>query len=221
MQIPKRLQVIGNLIPEGAYIADIGADHGLLEQYIALNFENYHILAVENKVGPLTALHSAVSCLKNVDISHSDGLNQVTSEYDTIVLAGMGGDTIIEILSKNKKKLDNVKRIIVDAHSFIPKVREAITGFGFNIECEKIVFENNHYYIIISFLRNEIKQNYTSEQIEYGYNLYLDPLYEDYKKRTISKLLTIKKNLSKSGKNNEKIKLIDEEIRRFESYGQN
>lgn len=221
MQIPKRLQVIGDLIPDGAYIADIGADHGLLEQYIALHLENYHILAVENKIGPLSALHSAVSCLKNVDISHSDGLNQVTPEYDTIVLAGMGGDTIIEILSRNKNKLKNVKRIIVDAHSFIPKVRKTIIDFGFNIECEKLVFEKNHYYNIISFLRNEKKINYTSEQIEYGYNLYLDPLFEGYKKRIISKLLTIKKNLLKSKKHLEESKLIDEEIRRFESYGQN
>ncbi len=221
MQIPKRLQVIGDLIPDGSYIADIGADHGLLEQYFVLHLENYHILAVENKEGPLSALRSAVCCLKNVDVSHSDGLNQVTSEYDTIVLAGMGGDTIIEIISRNKNKLKNVKKIIVDAHSFIPKVREAIIGFGFNIECEKLVFERNHYYNIISFIRNENKINYTSEQIEYGYNLFLDPLFEGYKKRTISKLLTIKKNLMKSKKHFEDSKLIDEEIRRFESYGQN
>ena len=221
MQIPKRIQCIGELIPEGANIADIGADHGLLEQFIAHHLKHYKILAVENKLGPLAALHESVDCLENVFVSHSDGLNQLTSEYDTIVLAGMGGDNIIDILSKNKNKLKHVNRIIVDAHSFIPKVREEIIKYGFNIECEKIVYEKRIYYIVISFIRNGNKENYSKDEIEFGYKIYLDPLYEDYKNHIIKHYKSVSKKLENSKKNKDKYLEMLDYIRRFESYGQN
>ena len=151
MQIPTRLKVIADLIPEGARIADIGADHGLLEQYIAISKEKYFVLAIENKSGPFSTLLNNVDCLQNIIVSHSDGLNQVTKDYDTLVLAGMGGDNIIEILSKKIAKLKYVKQVIVDAHSFIPKVRRFMVENGFDIERERIVFEKKHFYIIISY----------------------------------------------------------------------
>ena len=220
MQIPNRLKVIGNLIHEGAYIADIGADHGLLELFIALNFKDYHILAIENKEGPLTALKETAGCLKNVDISHSDGLNQVTPEYDTVVLAGMGGDNIINIISRNIKKLENIKHIIVDAHSFIPKVRQFLIDCGYDISKEKLVFEGGIYYNIISFKRNSHQKSYKSDEIDFGYKLYLDPLFKNYKKSVLEKYKKVLDDLEKANKK-EKYAEIKKEMRRFESYGKN
>lgn len=221
MQIPKRLQVIGNLIPEGAYIADIGADHGLLEQYIALHLNDYHVLAIENKVGPLTALYDNAGCLKNVNISHSDGMNKVTSEYDTVVLAGMGGDNIINILTKDVRKLKKVNQIIVDAHSFIPKVRAKLIELGFAIDYEEIVYEFGVYYIIISFKRNALEKQFSKDEIDFGYKLYLDPLFSDYKKYMVGKYKTLIEILSKVKTESERYNEVCDELRRFESYGQN
>ena len=221
MQIPKRLQVIGNLIPEGAYVADIGADHGLLEQYIALHLKDYHVLAIENKEGPLTALHNSAGCLKNVNISHSDGMNKVTSEYDTVVLAGMGGDNIINILTKDVKKLKNIKQIIVDAHSFIPKVRSKLIELGFAIDYEEIVFEADVYYIIISFKRNTSKKQFSKDEIDFGYRLYLDPLFDDYKKFKIEMYENLIEVLSSVKTESKRYNEICDELRRFKAYGQN
>ena len=221
MQIPKRLQVIGNLIPEGAYVADIGADHGLLEQFIALHLKDYHILAIENKEGPLNALRAQAECLKNVIISRSDGMNKVTSEYDTIVLAGMGGDNIINILIRDVSKLKKVKQIIVDAHSFIPKVRAKLIELGFAMDYEEIVYEAGVYYIIISFKRNTLDKHFSKDEIDFGYKLYLDPLFSDYKKYMIEKYKTLLEILSQVKTETEKYKEVCDELRRFESYGQN
>lgn len=221
MQFPKRLVAIGKLVHEGAYIADIGADHGLLEQYIAYNLKDYHILAIENKDGPLSTLRSAVECLKNIIVSHSDGMNQVTSEYDTVVLAGMGGDNIVNILSKNPKKLESVKQVIVDAHSYIPKVRKAMIDFGFDIDYEELVYEGGIYYIIISFKRNKEQKTYKDEEIEFGYKLYLDPLYKDYKNYTLNKYKKLLSELKQNKVCRERRKEVKNEIRRFKSYGQN
>lgn len=219
MQIPTRLKVIADLIPEGARIADIGADHGLLEQYIAVSKEKYFVLAIENKSGPFSTLLNNVGCLQNIIVSHSDGLNQVTKDYDTLVLAGMGGDNIIEILSKKIAKLKYLKQVVVDAHSFIPKVRRFMVENGFDIEREKIVFEKKHFYIIISFNRNENKNSYNDEELDFGYKLYEDALFKDYQKSELKKLNTIAKKVCK--KDNEKYNQICEEIRRLKTYGQN
>lgn len=219
MQIPTRLKVIADLIPEGALIADIGADHGLLEQYIAISKEKYFVLAIENKSGPFSTLLNNVGCLQNIIVSHSDGLNQVTKDYDTLVLAGMGGDNIIEILSKKIAKLKYVKQVVVDAHSFIPKVRRFMVEKGFDIEHEKIVFEKKHFYIIISFKRNEKQNLYKDEELEFGYKLYEDALFKDYQKSELKKLNTIAKKVCK--KDNEKYIQTCEEIRRLKTYGQN
>ena len=218
MQIPKRLKAIGNLIHEGANIADIGADHGLLEQYIALTLKDYHILAIENKEGPLDALRKAADCLKNVEISHSDGMNQVSEKYDTVVLAGMGGDNIVNILSKNPSKLESVKHIIVDAHSFIPKVRKFLIDSGFDIDQEKIIYEYGVYYIIISFKKNTKQNSYSNNQIEFGYNLSKDPLYPEYKKYTLGKYKKVLKNMKKSHCKNDKYYEIVGEMRRFKKH---
>ena len=221
MQIPERLQAIGKLIPDGACIADIGADHGLLEQYIALHLENFKVLAIENKEGPLLSLHNQVGCLKNVFISHSDGMNQVTSEYDTVVLAGMGGDNIINILTKDVSKLDNIKQIIVDAHSFIPKVRAKLIELGFGMDYEEIVYESDIYYIIISFKRNTNNKIYAKDEIDFGYKLYLDPIFGDYKKWMIEKYEKLLETLSKIKTEAQRYSELSDELRRFKSYGQN
>lgn len=221
MQIPRRLKVIGDLIPEGANIADIGADHGLLEHYIALSKEKYFVLAIENKKGPFLRLLNNVECLQNVVASCSDGLNRVTNEYDTLVLAGMGGDNIIEILSKKITELTKVNRIIIDAHSFIPKARRAIIDFGFIIEKEILVHERGKFYNIVSFVRSSETKSYSNDELDYGYNIINDPLFNEYKKFLLNNLKSISNKIRKVDSEKEKYNQVIEEIRRLEAYGQN
>ena len=218
MQIPKRLEVIGDLIHEGAYVADIGADHGLLECYIASHLKDYHILAVENKKGPMSALSAATKDIPNINLSLSDGIEEITKEYDTIVLAGMGGDNIINILSRFPEKLKTIKNIIVDAHSFIPKVRKTLIDFGFDIETEKLVFEAGVYYIIISFKRNSKQKTYSEDELLFGYNLAKDPLFKDYKNFVLNRYKKILDDMEKSNCKNKKYNEILNEMRRFKSY---
>ena len=218
MQIPKRLEVIGDLIHEGANIVDVGADHGLLERYIATHLTNYNILAVENKVGPMSALYAGTRGIPNILLSLSDGIEAVSEEYDTIILAGMGGDNIINILSKYPEKLKTIKNIIVDAHSFIPKVRKTLIDFGFDIEVEKIVFEAGVYYIVISFKRNSTQRKYSEDEIQFGYNLSKDPLFSDYKQYTLNKYEKILSDIENSNCKNNKYYELLKEMERFKSY---
>ena len=164
-----RLQAIYSMVPKGM-CADIGADHGKL--MIAL-FEGgiiTHGYAVENKKGPYNRLLKALKekHLENDIVPlFSDGIKDLPEAVHTIVVAGMGGNLIVDILKKYPNKTKQVNTIIVDAHTAIPKVRDEICKLGFVIADEKIVREDDIFYEIIKFVRAD-KAIYGDSDIEFG-----------------------------------------------------
>lgn len=167
--LSKRLKAIYAMVPKGI-AADIGADHGKL--MIAL-FEGgviEHGYAVENKKGPYNRLVKALM-EKNLEDKivplFSDGISDLPPRVHTIIIAGMGGNNIIDILTKHPNKTKQIQTLIVDAHSAIPKVREEVCKLGFIIADEKMVREDDIFYEIIKFIRADIAF-YGENDIEFG-----------------------------------------------------
>lgn len=214
MKISDRLKAVASFVKENANVADVGADHGLLEIYLINEGRIKSILAIENKSGPFSILKNN---LKDYDVklSLSDGVSSIDETVDTIVLAGMGGILINSILNSHKEKLANIKQIVVDAHRDIKLVRENICKLGFYIEKEKIVYEKGTYYFVISFLKGH--QNYSLSEYEWGYKIKDDPLFENYRKEELDKLT---KNLIKYRSSSKStpigVKQKEEQIRRLE-----
>ena len=157
MKLSKRLQAIYDMVPSGV-AADVGSDHGKL---IISLFEGGVIskgYAIENKKGPYSRLVKAIEdsgCQNNIIPMLSDGISELPSDVDVVILAGMGGTNIIDILKAHPSKLKNVKAIIVDAHNAIPEMRKAICKMGYVIADEDIVCDTNKYYEIIKFVAGE------------------------------------------------------------------
>ena len=153
MKLSLRLQTIHDMVPHGI-AADVGSDHGKL---IISLFENGVIskgYAIENKKGPFSTLEKAIKvakCENDIIPMLSDGISDLPSDVDTIIIAGMGGMNIIKILKAHPQKLKNVKTIIVDAHNATKEVRAEISKMNFVIAEEKMVFEDEIYYEIIKF----------------------------------------------------------------------
>ena len=167
--LSKRLTAIYKMVPNGV-AADIGADHGKL--MIAL-FEDgiiTHGYAVENKKGPYNRL---VKALKEKGIENSvvplfsDGLTDLPLAVHTVIIAGMGGNNIIDILNAHPDKTKQIQTLIVDAHTCIPKVREEVCKMGFVIADEKMVHEDNIFYEIIKFIRADVAF-YGDKDLEFG-----------------------------------------------------
>lgn len=179
MKISNRLKVIASFIRDNSNVIDVGADHGLLEIYLLEQNKVNSLFAVENKVGPYSILKNNLKDY-NVTLSLSDGISEMPEYVDTVIIAGMGGILISDILKAHKEKLTNVKQIVVDAHRDNRLVRETICNLGYYIEKEQIVFENNKYYFVISFLKGH--QDYNEDELEWGYKTSEDPLFKDFKK---------------------------------------
>lgn len=169
MKLSRRLQTIYQMVPFGV-AADVGSDHGKL---IITLFQDGKIekgYAIENKKGPYDRLVKAIEeegLLDDVIPLFSDGISELPLCVDTVIIAGMGGLTIIDILKKHVSKLSHVNTIIVDAHGAIPKVREEITKMGYIIADEKMVEEDGTYYEIIKFIKGQVKY-YSKPEIEFG-----------------------------------------------------
>ena len=221
MVLPQRIKTIGDFIESDDVVVDVGADHGLLELYLIGKYENITITAVENKVGPYRILENNLKGYKNVKLSLSDGLECVSRQTKTVVIAGMGGLNIVKILSRYPEKTNRLKKIVVDAHRDIEIVRRTLANFSFRIKKEKIVFEQDKFYVVSEFVKSKKPVRYSNNVLQIGYKLYEDELWPRYKE-----YLTQKNNQTI-----EKIKDIDwmqdiilslqEMNKRIEKYGKN
>ncbi len=167
--LSERLKTIYKMVPKGV-VADIGADHGKL--MIAL-FEGgivSHGYAVENKKGPYSRLVKALTdkgIEEEIVPLFSDGIKDIPPTVHTVIIAGMGGNLIIDILKKYPAKTKQLETVIIDAHTAIPKVREEVCKLGFVIAEEKMVREDDIFYEIIKFVRADVAF-YGENDIEFG-----------------------------------------------------
>lgn len=180
MVVSERIKTIGDFILDGDVVVDVGADHGLLELYLLAKYQNVSITAVENKIGPYKILENSLKGLKNVRLSLSDGISVVNKDTTTVVIAGMGGLNIKNILLAHPEKIKGLKKIIIDAHRDIEIARKTIISFGFRFSKEKIIFEQGKFYIVSEFIKDEKTPEINDDFIQIGYNLQNDELWPKY-----------------------------------------
>ena len=171
MQEKKRLDVIVSFIDEGASIADVGSDHC----YVPINAFNSRKIkyaqAIENKKGPYERMLKEIqkADLKGRIIpSLSDGLDNLSKEVNTLVIAGMGGKLIKEILHKNENKLDNIETIIVDAHNDRPILISYLESIHYHLIDNDFFYEGKIAYDVMKWVKGEPEKPYSEEEIFFG-----------------------------------------------------
>ena len=158
------------MVPLDIPCADIGSDHGLLVKYLLDNNLVPFCYASDNKKGPFERLKKNLSTYisqNKVEVDLVDGIKNLTNKYKTIIIAGMGGDLIKEILEKEKDKLKNIECLLLSPHGKEKELREFLTSNQFQIIDENVVYED-HYYEIILFKKSPEIVNYSTKQLEYG-----------------------------------------------------
>ena len=221
MVVSSRIKTIADFILDGDVVVDVGADHGLLELYLLAKYQNISITAVENKIGPYKILEQSLKGLKNVKLSLSDGISSVDDKTKTVVIAGMGGINIKNILNKHPEKVGGLNKIVIDAHRDIEIARKTIVNFGFRISQEKIVFEQDKFYVISEFIKDEKPQHYSDDIMQFGYELYKDELWPKYKEYLIEKNNKTIRKIKKLNSMQDKVLNLEKMNERLEKYGKN
>lgn len=201
MRLSKRLKAISEFIDKEDKIIDIGCDHALLDIYIKDELNNDVIIASDIHEGALKqARKNVIKHGKENDIilRLGDGLEVIMDdEVDTIIIAGMGYNNIVKILS-NTEKLNSIKKIVVQSNTDVVKLRKFVIRLGFKITREKLVSDNDIIYTVIEFKRGEEKYNYN--QIYFGPRLMenKDEIFNEYYSKKLLKyqnlLLQLPKN---------------------------
>ena len=200
IKLSKRLLAIANLIDDNSKVADIGCDHGLVSIYLAMNKQNISIIASDINQNALD------NAIKNINKYHledtikvclSNGLNNINDEIDTIIISGMGGHTIIDILTNNQEKLNTVNNIIIQSNNDIEYVRRKIVKLGYYISKEKLILDKNIYYTVILFTKG--KKKYTNKEYYFGPILLKEnsKIFIERKNKEYTKLVNIKNNIPK------------------------
>lgn len=194
--ISKRLKKIASFVDDGAYILDVGCDHALLDVYLA-KYKNAKCIASDINKKPLEAAFRNVKLYgleDKIKVSLSDGLNLITSDIDTVVISGLGSNTIIDIIRKDLDKIKNVKHFIISSNNDYYYLRKNMNDLGFIINKEEMIYDKK-YYLIIDFIYGNKK--YSDFDLKYGPILKesCNSIYKDYLLDLKNKKLNILKSL--------------------------
>lgn len=154
IKLSKRLKAVADYVDNGARLADIGSDHAYLPTYLMQELVIDFAVAGEVVKGPfeIAKNHVAEADLSDrivVRLANGLGAIENTDKIDTIVIAGMGGILISEILEAGKEKLSPVKRLILQPNNHEESLRQWLVNHQFVIKKEEILLEAGKFYEII------------------------------------------------------------------------
>lgn len=153
MKLGERLAALADFVPQGARVADIGTDHGYLP--IELIEKKVAVSAVAGDVhkGPYQAAKDNVKSMgleDKISVRFGDGLAVLSpGEVDTVVIAGMGGSTIIEILKNQPEVTGSLTRLILQPMIGAAALRAWLVESRWCIVDETLVVDDGRLYEII------------------------------------------------------------------------
>ena len=146
------------MVPENAYLADVGSDHALLPISLVEKGKIEWAEAIENKMGPFLRMQDSINkagLSNHISSMLADGIAKLNDGVDTVVIAGIGGMLACDILESHPENLGQIKTIILDPHRDLITVRQRISSLGYHIVDEELVYEDKIYYSILKFEKGD------------------------------------------------------------------
>lgn len=238
MQLSKRLQAVADLVTPGNKVADVGCDHAYTAIYLIKNQLSPYVIAMDVNQGPLNKAKENIIrygiAESEIDIRKSNGLERLKKgEADTILIAGMGGALINQILLNNREVAYTAKELVLQPQSEISLVRSLLQESGFLITKENMIKEDDKYYVMMraqTKADSEVLEAYqlrTDEELYYGRILIeaRHPVLKEFLIKERSQYIQILKALQPEATENaikrqrelkEKIKLIENTLNYYE-----
>ena len=154
MKLPlsDRLLACANFVKKGDRVADIGCDHGYLSLHLLTSGIAGSCIASDVNEGPL---HSAMRNARKFGVSEkiefhlSDGVQNIPQDFDCMICAGMGADTMMHILSDAPWLADPKYRLILQCQSKRPELRRYLYANGYAIRRETLAQDGKFIYPVM------------------------------------------------------------------------
>ena len=176
-----RLRLLAEMTPPGGRLADIGTDHGYLPVWLLQ--EGRIPSAIASDVGAEPLEHARRTAeeyeTQGLDFRLCDGLSGIEpEETDTVVIAGMGGETIRDILRAAPWAADGRHTLLLQPQSRAEALRRFLAEHGYAIAREALVRDRGFLYPVIEAGAGEM--HLTLGRQWAGADLLYDPLGDRY-----------------------------------------
>jgi tRNA (adenine22-N1)-methyltransferase len=206
--LSNRLMAVVSLVKKGSRVVDVGTDHGFIPVYLCQNGIVESAVACDINEKPLASCEALVlqeGLCDAIKTRISNGLDNVnTDEYDTVIIAGMGGELIADILSRCDLR---DKHIILNPMTHSEISRKFLYDNGFDIDNDLIINDGKHYYSVFD-------AHYCGEiSAKTDKDYYLGNIKDFSNKEYFEHLLNYLRNKQKSGEDySSVIKAVEEAI---------
>ncbi|UZX30703.1 tRNA (adenine(22)-N(1))-methyltransferase [Lactobacillus helsingborgensis] len=168
-----RLRILAQMVDQEARVADIGTDHAYLPIQLVKEGKVDYAIASDVAAGPLQNAEKdivAAGLKDKIETRLGSGLETVSAQdrIDTVVIAGMGGKLMTNILDEAWSENFHFATLILEPNVGEPGVREWLSTHKYQIIDEKIISEAGHIYELIKAQKVESTIRLTDRQIFFG-----------------------------------------------------
>ncbi len=166
--LSKRLKTVSDLVTPCEKVADVGTDHGYVPIYLVKDKICNYAYAMDVNGGPLAIAKANIAeegLEDKIETLLSDGFDNFGDRNaDCVIIAGMGGDLIVDILTRASKY--DFKELVVSPHKRVDLVRKFLCENSYKIVDERMVEDAGKYYPVIKVQKGE--SEYSEVELEFG-----------------------------------------------------
>lgn len=150
LKLSKRMKAIAAMVTTGNILADVGTDHAYIPIALAQRKRIRGAIAMDINQGPLKRAQENIHLYQMdsyIQTRLSDGVKELLpGEADTILIAGMGGELMVCILTEGVRVCRSAEELILQPQSDIRRVRAFLRENAYKIMDEDMVCEDGKYY---------------------------------------------------------------------------
>ena len=214
LELSPRLRSVAELVSQGARLADVGTDHAYLPVWLLQRGVIPHALACDLREGPLSRARATAErygLTEQMEFRLCDGLAGVAPvEVDTVVIAGMGGETIAAILAAAPWTREVGVELLLQPMSAQPYLRRWLNEHGYFIVREVLSREGDTLYTAFQ-ARGGTASAYTPAELWAGRQRRGEemPLREAYLTRLITQTERALEGLGRSSRERDGARLAE------------
>lgn len=156
-----RLLCVASFAESGCSVADIGTDHAYIPIWLVKQGIAKTAIAMDVNRGPILRAEENIrkfSMEDTIKTRLSNGLEHLLpGEADTVIIAGMGGMLINDILDAGENLYPTIRHFILQPMTAIEETRKYLAENGFLIVDERLAREEDKIYCVLSVVRGEMK----------------------------------------------------------------
>lgn len=162
IELSKRMQSVADMIQPCDAVGDIGCDHAFVSIYLVEQRRAKRVIASDVRRGPIAIAKRNIEAMNlsdQIEIRMGDGLDTIVpGEVNAVVLAGMGGMLMIDILERGEEVVTRCDQLVLQPQSDIEKVRRYLAEKGYHLADEQMLIDAGKYYNLLDVRVHEMVQ---------------------------------------------------------------